>query len=93
MDSNDLNSHTMAASLEYRQLVQDETTFPVWNKAAASEFVRMAQVGVVGGGGGPAPPPPPRRIQHNLLYPTPSNHKGGNCYLWPFCGGHPSQQN
>jgi hypothetical protein len=26
------------ASVEYRQLIQDETTFPVWNKAAASEF-------------------------------------------------------
>jgi hypothetical protein len=26
------------ASLEYRHLIQDDTTFPVWNKAAANEF-------------------------------------------------------
>jgi hypothetical protein len=31
------------ASLEYRHLIQDETTFPVWNKAAANEFGRLAQ--------------------------------------------------
>jgi hypothetical protein len=31
------------ASLEYRQLTQYETTFPVWNKAAANEFGRLAQ--------------------------------------------------
>jgi hypothetical protein len=32
------------ASLEYRQLIQDETTFPIWNKAAANEFGRLVQV-------------------------------------------------
>jgi hypothetical protein len=31
------------ASLEYRHLIQYETTFPVWNKAAANEFGRLAQ--------------------------------------------------
>jgi hypothetical protein len=36
------------ASLEYRQLKQDETTLPVWNKAAANKFGRLAQ----GDGGG-----------------------------------------
>jgi hypothetical protein len=30
-------------SLEYHQLIQYETTFPVWNKAASSEFGRLAQ--------------------------------------------------
>jgi hypothetical protein len=35
------------ASLEYRRLIQDETTFSVWNKAAANEFGRLAQ-GVAG---------------------------------------------
>jgi hypothetical protein len=31
------------ASLEYRHLIQDETTFPVWNTAVANEFGRLAQ--------------------------------------------------
>jgi hypothetical protein len=31
------------ASLEYRQLIQDETTFPVWNKLSANEFGHLAQ--------------------------------------------------
>jgi hypothetical protein len=31
------------ASLEYRHLIQDETTFHVWNKVAANEFGRLAQ--------------------------------------------------
>jgi hypothetical protein len=30
-------------SLEYRQLIQDETTLPVWNKAEANEFGYLAQ--------------------------------------------------
>jgi hypothetical protein len=30
-------------SLEYHHLIQDETNFPVWNKAAANEFGRLAQ--------------------------------------------------
>jgi hypothetical protein len=31
------------ASLEYLQLIQDETTFPICNKAAAHEFGCLAQ--------------------------------------------------
>jgi hypothetical protein len=31
------------ASLEYRHLIQNEATFPVWNKAAVNEFGRLAQ--------------------------------------------------
>jgi hypothetical protein len=31
------------ASLEYHHHIQDEATFPVWNKAAANEFGRLAQ--------------------------------------------------
>jgi hypothetical protein len=36
------------ASLDYRKVIQDETTFLVWNKAAANEFGRLVQ-GVGGG--------------------------------------------
>jgi hypothetical protein len=32
------------ASLEYRHLIQDEAKFPVWNKAAANEFGRLAKL-------------------------------------------------
>jgi hypothetical protein len=32
-----------SVSLEYRHLIQDEGTFPVWNKAEANEFGRLAQ--------------------------------------------------
>jgi hypothetical protein len=31
------------SSLEYRHLIQDETIFPVWNKAEANELGRLAQ--------------------------------------------------
>jgi hypothetical protein len=31
------------ANLEYRQLIQDVSTLPIWNKAAANEFGRVAQ--------------------------------------------------
>jgi hypothetical protein len=40
---NDVINQDTGASLEYRQLVQDETTFPVWNKAAENEFGRLDQ--------------------------------------------------
>jgi hypothetical protein len=41
-----INQYT-GASLEYVHITQDDTTFPVWNKAAANEFGRLAQgVGV-----------------------------------------------
>jgi hypothetical protein len=31
------------ASLEYRHLIKDEATFPVWNKSAANDFGRLTQ--------------------------------------------------
>jgi hypothetical protein len=37
-----VNQYT-GASLEYRQLIQDEATFPIWNKAAANECGHLAQ--------------------------------------------------
>jgi hypothetical protein len=42
MSNAEINQET-CASLEYRHLIQDETTFSVWNKAAANEFGRLAQ--------------------------------------------------
>jgi hypothetical protein len=41
--ANDVINQDTGTSLKYRQLIQDETTFPVWNKAAANEFGRLAQ--------------------------------------------------
>jgi hypothetical protein len=41
--ANDVINQGTGASLEYRHIIQDETTFPVWNKAAANEFGRLAQ--------------------------------------------------
>jgi hypothetical protein len=46
---NDVTNQDTGVILEYHQLIQDETTFPVWNKAAANEFGQLAQVW--GGGG------------------------------------------
>jgi hypothetical protein len=37
-----INEDTVA-SLEYHHLIQDDSTFPVWNKAAENEFGRLAQ--------------------------------------------------
>jgi hypothetical protein len=42
MDNMVINEYT-GTSLEYRHLIQYETTFTVWNKAAANEFGRLAQ--------------------------------------------------
>jgi hypothetical protein len=42
MDNALINKYT-GASLEYCHLIQDETIFPVWNKAAENEFGRLAQ--------------------------------------------------
>jgi hypothetical protein len=42
MDNAVINQET-GASLEYRHLIQDDTIFPIWNKAAANEFGRLAQ--------------------------------------------------
>jgi hypothetical protein len=36
-----INEET-GASLEYRHLINDTSTFPIWNKAAANEFGRLA---------------------------------------------------
>jgi hypothetical protein len=41
--ANSVINEETGASLEYRHLIQDETIFPVWNKAAANEFGRLAQ--------------------------------------------------
>jgi hypothetical protein len=41
-DNSVINEDT-GASLEYRHLIKDDSTFPVWNKAAANEFGRLAQ--------------------------------------------------
>jgi hypothetical protein len=41
--ANDVINQDTDASLEYRHLIQDEATFPVWNKAALNEFGRLAQ--------------------------------------------------
>jgi hypothetical protein len=41
--ANDVINQYNGASMEYRHLIQDETTFPVCNKAAANEFGRLAQ--------------------------------------------------
>jgi hypothetical protein len=41
--ANAVINHDTGASLEYLQLIQDETTFPVWNKLASNEFGRLAQ--------------------------------------------------
>jgi hypothetical protein len=41
--ANAVKNEDTGASLEYRHLIQDKTTFPVWNKAAANEFGRLAQ--------------------------------------------------
>jgi hypothetical protein len=42
MDNDVINQET-DASLEYQKLIQDETTFSVWNKASANNFGRLAQ--------------------------------------------------
>jgi hypothetical protein len=41
--ANGVINEDTGASLEYHHLIQDETTFSVWNKAAANEFGRLAQ--------------------------------------------------
>jgi hypothetical protein len=42
MANSAINEDT-GASLEYRHLIKDDSTFTVWNKAAANEFGRLAQ--------------------------------------------------
>jgi hypothetical protein len=41
--ANDVINQDTVASLEYCQLIQDENTFPVWNKSAANEFGCLTQ--------------------------------------------------
>jgi hypothetical protein len=41
--TNDVINQDTGVSLEYRQLIQYETMFPIWNKAAANECGRLAQ--------------------------------------------------
>jgi hypothetical protein len=76
-----INADT-GASLEYRHLINDASTFTIWNKAAANEFGRLAQgVG--------------ERIEGSntfFFHPTPSRPQKQKCYLRTVCSGHPSQQ-
>jgi hypothetical protein len=41
--ANSVINEDTGASLQYRQLIKDDSTFHVWNKAAANEFGRLAQ--------------------------------------------------
>jgi hypothetical protein len=79
--ANSVINQDTGASLEYRQLIQDEANFPIWNKAAANEFGRLAQ------GVGCA-----MKDQKKIIHLAPSNPKRQGCHLWPFCGRHPSKQ-
>jgi hypothetical protein len=76
--SNAVINQDTGASLEYHKLIQDETAFPVWNKAAANECGRLAQ-GVGGGIEG----------SNTIFFILRHNFFD----LWPFCGGQPYQQN
>jgi hypothetical protein len=42
MDNSVINQET-DSRLEYHHLIQDETTFPVWNKSAENEFGALDQ--------------------------------------------------
>jgi hypothetical protein len=61
--TNDVINQDTGARLEYRQLIQDETTFPVWNKAVANEFGRPAQ-----GLGGELKDPTQSSLSHAKQY-------------------------
>jgi hypothetical protein len=41
--ANSVINEDTGASLEYRHLIKDDSTFTIWNKAAANEFGRLAQ--------------------------------------------------
>jgi hypothetical protein len=41
--ANSVINEDTGASLKYRHLIKDDSTFTVWNKAAANEFGRLAQ--------------------------------------------------
>jgi hypothetical protein len=76
-----INEYT-GASLEYRHLINDASTFTIWNEAAANKFGRLAQgVG--------------NRIDaSNTIFfiPRQSVPKGKKCYLRTVRRRHPSQQ-
>jgi hypothetical protein len=40
--ANSIINQDTGASLEYQHVIQDETTFPIWNKAESNEFGRLA---------------------------------------------------
>jgi hypothetical protein len=61
--ANDVINQDTGASLECRQLIQDETTFTVWNKAAANEFGSLAQ-----GVGGELKDPTQSSLYHAKQY-------------------------
>jgi hypothetical protein len=41
--ANSVINEETGASLDYRHLINDASTFTIWNKAAANEFGRLAQ--------------------------------------------------
>jgi hypothetical protein len=41
--ANSVINEDTGACLKYRHLIQNDSTFPVWNKAAANEFGRLAE--------------------------------------------------
>jgi hypothetical protein len=41
--ANSVINEDTGASLEYHHIIKDDSTFPVWNTAAANEFGRLAQ--------------------------------------------------
>jgi hypothetical protein len=79
--ANSVINENTGASLEYRHLIND-STFTIWNKAAANEFGRLAQgVG--------------DRIEGSntiFFHPTPIRPQTQNYNPRTVCSGHPSQQ-
>jgi hypothetical protein len=43
--ANSVINEETGSSLEYRHLINDTSTFTIWNEAAANEFGRLAQGG------------------------------------------------
>jgi hypothetical protein len=80
--ANSVINEDTGASLEYRHLVNDASTFTIWNEAAANEFGRLAQgVG--------------NRIDgSNIIFfiPRQAVPKGEKNYLRTVRRRHPSQQ-
>jgi hypothetical protein len=82
--SNDVINQDTRASLEYCQLMKDESTFPVWNRVAANECGSMFQ-GVVWRIEGPST---------IFFIPRQAIPKGKIVSYGRFvvCAGHPSQK-